>query len=69
MMFEVLTEQSPRAVGWSLTGVAPGHPCSCMRRKMLTAARTGQAAAHSDWRWETDYPRIAFFWLSRVRTI
>ena len=37
-----------------MMGVAPRHPCSRMQRKMLTPARTGQAAADSDRKWETD---------------
>ena len=68
MMSEALIE---RRRWWEsvqlLTGVAPGHPCSRMRRKMLTPAKPGQASADSDRKCEADFPWIAFFWLFRVR--
>ena len=70
IIYESLTE---RIIWWvsgkTLTGVTTENQCSCMRRKMVNPARTGQAAADSDLKSEMYYPLISFFWLFRVRTI
>ena len=44
-------------------------PMFAQAEEDVDPACTGQAAADLDWKWETDSPRIAFFWLSKVRTI
>ena len=48
VILEALTEWSPLEVGKLLTGVVGLHPIYCRGRKMLTPARTRQAAAESD---------------------
>ena len=37
--------------------------------KMLIPDRTGQAAAGSNMKWDTDLPLTTLLWLPRVRTI
>ena len=70
MLSKALKEQSCWwESGQSLTGVAPGHPCSSMRRKTLTLTQTSHAAANLDRKYGTDFPQIEFFCLFRVRTI
>ena len=69
MMSKAPNKRRSWAVGQLSIWVDPRHPCSRMRRKMLTPAWTVQAATNSDWKCEIDSPQIAFLCLSRASMI